>query len=412
MSEPSTEPGCVIVGGGHAADELALSLRANGYPHAVTIVTDEPYPPYNRPPLSKAFLDGEPPPSTLYFRDAAIYPREHIGLQLATRVMAVDRTAHTLTLGGGSKLAYRTLVLATGARPRKLAVAGADLPGLLSVRTIADSLVMRATVGSGTRVVLIGAGYIGLETAAMLKKLGAAVTVLEAMPRVLQRVTAPEVSAFYQRIHGEQGIDIRCSVNVEALTREGRVTTVHLAGGEALAAELVIVGIGVVPNAEIAAAAGLDCANGVRVDGDCRTADPAIFAVGDVALAPSRLYGREMRIESVQNAKDQARHVAGVLCGKPPTPEPLPWFWSDQFDVKLQIAGVSQGYDQVVLRGTPEHGRSFAAFYLKQGAVIAVDAINRPREFMVGKRLVAAKAVVPPSRIADESIAIADLAPR
>lgn len=403
------EHGCLIIGAGHAADEVAIALRGFGYQAPITIIGEEAHPPYQRPPLSKTFLAGAHAAASLYFRDPAVYAKERIEVLTGRTVTSIDPTGRTVTLDRDEVRRYGTLVIATGARPRWPAVPGSDLPGLYPVRAIADIEAIRPNVVPGVPIVLVGAGYIGLETAAMLQKLGAKVTVLEAMPRVLQRVTAPAVSAFFERMHREEGVEIRTGVTVERFAQTTDGLMVHVAGAPAIPAKIVIIGIGVLPNMEMAAAAGLKTGNGIQVDAYCQTSDENIYAVGDVAHFESPHYRTSMRLESVQNAKDMGRVAAAAIAGKPVPYDALPWFWSDQYDVKLQIAGVSTGYDTVALRGDPSAGRSFAAFYLKAGEIIAVDAVNRPKEFMLGKKLITARKRLSAEVIGDETFPVMEL---
>lgn len=406
----TTDPQCIIIGAGHAADEAVMSLRREGWTGSITLVGEEPHPPYNRPPLSKTFLAAGHAPEQLFFREPGVYQRAGVTLELGRRAIAIERATRHVRLDDGRSLPFAKLLIATGARPRMIDLPGA-LPGdMLPVRTIDDVLAIRPFARPGGRIVLIGAGYIGLETAAMLRKIGASVTVLEAMPRVLARVTAPAVSAFFERVHREEGVEIVTGATIAGLELQGGVKAIRLADGRSFPADLIIVGIGVLPNSEIAEAAGLATDRGILVDEACRTSDPDILAAGDCTRFTSAHYRASVRLESVQNAKDQARTAAAAICGKPARYDALPWFWSDQYDVKLQIAGLSEGFDAIALRGDATTGRSFAAFYLKAGEVIAVDAVNRPKEFMVGKKLIAARAHVDATRLADEAVPVADLA--
>lgn len=397
---------CVIVGGGHAVAQLAASLRQEGWTGAVTIVSAETVLPYHRPPLSKTFLCTDDADESLLIRPREFYEKQAIDVRLGVRAKLVDRSAQRVELDDGTSLAYDRLVLATGAQVRKLGVPGASLANVFYLREIADVHALRAALVPGARAVVIGGGYIGLETAASLRKIGLDVTVLEAQPRVLQRVTAPEVSAFYARVHEEEGVRLHTGVTVDAIVGETRVTGVRLGDGRMIDADLVIVGVGVLPVVALAAQAGLKVENGIVVDEHARTSDANIYAIGDCTRHFNPIYARWMRLESVQNANDQARTAALALCGKPAPYRALPWFWSDQFDLKLQIAGLSEGFDEVVMRGDPRIGRSFAAFYFCRGRLIAVDAINRPKEFMIGKRFLTEQQSADPRRLADDSIDI------
>ncbi|RJG18910.1 NAD(P)/FAD-dependent oxidoreductase [Massilia cavernae] len=399
---------CVIVGGSHAGAQLCASLRQEGWTGAITLVSDEALLPYHRPPLSKAFLCGDKAEQELLIRPQAFYEKEKVDVLLGTRAVAIDRARRQLALGDGSHLHYSKLVLATGARVRTLDIAGSALPGVFYLRQAHDVLAIRQATAPGKRAVIIGGGYIGLEAAASLRQTGMQVTVLEAMPRLLQRVTAPEVSAFYARVHGEEGVNIVTDASVLAIEGKERVEAVVTGDGRRLGADVVIIGVGVLPASELAQQAGLTVDNGIVVDECARTSDPDIFAVGDCSNHYNPIYDCRLRLESVQNATDQARTAAQALCGKTIPYRALPWFWSDQYDLKLQIAGLSQGYDRVVLRGSAGSGRSFSAFYFKGGRLIAVDAVNRPKDFMISKRFLADQASADPERVGDETIELRD----
>jgi 3-phenylpropionate/trans-cinnamate dioxygenase ferredoxin reductase subunit len=395
---------CVIIGGSHAAAQLGASLRQAGWEGAISIVGDEALPPYHRPPLSKAYLAGEKHSDDLLIRPVSFYEKNDIDLVLGNRVTAIDRDAKQITLHDGGSIPYTKLALTTGARVRKLTLPGHELEGVFYLRDLRDVDRIRTFVGAGKSAVIIGGGYIGLETAASLRKLGMEVTVLEALPRVLQRVTAPEVSAFYSRVHAEEGVNIITEAAVEGLLGSGSVDAVQLADGSTIKADMVVIGVGVLPATELAEAAGLTVDNGIVVDEYARTSDHDIVAAGDCTSHHNTIYNRTLRLESVQNATDQARTAANTLCGKLESYNSLPWFWSDQYDLKLQIAGLSQGFDQVVIRGDSESGRSFAAFYFQQGRLIAVDAINCPKEFMSTKRALATGKTATAAQLADESV--------
>ncbi len=393
----------VIVGASHAAAQLATSLRQGGWSGRISIVGEEPIPPYHRPPLSKAYLAGEKHSDELLIRPAAFYEKNEVDLVLGTRVTGLDRSNRQITLHDGGTIPYTRLALTTGARVRKLeSLPGNDLDGVFYLRDLGDVDQVRGYVGAGKSAVIIGGGYIGLETAASMRKLGMEVTVLEALPRVLQRVTAPEVSAFYSRVHGEEGVNVVTEASVEALEGDGMVQQVRLGDGNILSADLVVIGVGVMPATELAEQAGLEVDNGIVVDEFARTTDPDIVAAGDCTSHFNPIYDRRLRLESVQNATDQAKVAANTLCGKLEAYNALPWFWSDQYDLKLQIAGLSQGYDRVVLRGSADSGRSFAAFYFEGDRLLAVDAINRPREFMLARRALAAGQSANPELLADD----------
>ena len=400
---------CVIIGASHAAAQLAPTLRQEGWQGRIIIVGDEPYMPYHRPPLSKTFLSGEKSLEDINIRPSIIYEKAEIEFMLNTRIESIDRDNKKLSLDSGGTLEYNKLALTTGSRVRKVDLPGIDLEGVYYLRDVNDVEKIKAHVDAGKKAVIVGGGYIGLETAAVLRHSGMEVSVLEMMERVLQRVTAPEVSAFYDRIHSEEGVNIYCGVGVSAIEGETKVSKVICSDGSEYAADLVVVGVGIVPNVELAEAAGLEVNNGIVVDEFARTSDADIVAAGDCTMHHNALYDRDIRLESVQNATDQARVAALTLCRKEKAYAALPWFWSDQYDLKLQIAGLSQGYDEVIVRGDRENSRSFAAFYLKDGVVISVDAVNKPPEFMVGKRLINGKVKVDKTKLADNSVSMKEL---
>lgn len=398
----------VIVGASHAAAQLAASLRPDGWQGEIVMIGDEPCLPYHRPPLSKTFLSGQRSIDELLIRPAAFYDKNRITFRQG-RVVAIDRFTRSVTLQDGDTLAYDQLVLCTGSRVRTVSLPGSDLAGVYYLRNISDVQAIQPLVRPAGKAVVIGAGYIGLETAAALTQQGMQVVVLEAAERILQRVTAPEVSDFYARIHREQGVHIHTGVSVTAITGNGRAQAVVCADGTVFAADLLIIGAGVIPNVELAIEAGLEVDNGIVIDEYCRTSASDIFAIGDCANAFHSIYQRRLRLESVPSANEQAKIASAALCDIQRTAQSLPWFWSDQYDLKLQIAGLSQGYDQIVIRGDVQTGRSFAAFYLKNNRLIAADCVNRPQEFMLSKKLIAVGTPVDPLRLADESIAVGAL---
>lgn len=375
----------VIVGAGHAGGELAAQLRARKFSGELTLIGEERWLPYQRPPLSKTFLQGETDEEKLALRPASTYAEQGITLTLSRAVRGIDRSARTVQLDGGSELAYDALVLATGGRARALRVPGHDLANVFALRTIDDVHAIRAKLTRGVRLAVIGAGYIGLEVAAVAETLGVTVTVIEMASRALPRVSAPELSAFYVDEHTRRGVRFAFDAQVVALEGDGAVARVRLVDGSAIDADVVIVGAGLVPETTLAAQAGLALDDGIVTDAECRTSDPAIFAIGDCARRPCKFYeGRPVRGESVHNATEGARITAAVLTGAKPPPEELPWNWSDQYDLKLLTGGLSQGYDAVVVRGQPS-ARAFALFYLKAGRVIAVDAVNQPDAYLAIK---------------------------
>jgi 3-phenylpropionate/trans-cinnamate dioxygenase ferredoxin reductase subunit len=399
----------VIVGGGQAAAQAVQSLRQQNYAGPITLIADEAYPPYQRPPLSKKYLAGELTRERLLLRPAAFYAEKSVTLEQNARVEELDAGARRLRLRDGRTLGYDRLLLATGSRVRRLDVPGAALPGLHYVRTIADVDGITTSLREGARILLIGAGYIGLEVAAVARQRGYDVTVLEAAERVMSRAVSVEISAFYEGAHRAAGVVIHCGATVKALHGTTRVTAVETTDGRTFACDIAIVGIGIVPNVELALAAGLECSNGIVVDEFARTADPHVVAAGDCTNHPLPLLGRRVRLESVPNAIHQAKIAAATLLGTPVAYSEVPWFWSDQYDLKLQIAGLSTGYDEVVLRGDPAT-RSFAAFYLGAGQLLAVDAINSPKEFIAAKKLVANRARIAPDVLRDAGIDLATLA--
>ena len=398
----------IIIGASHAAAQLTTSLRQEGWEGEILVIGDEPYLPYHRPPLSKTFLSGDKTIAELYIRPAAFYEKNNIQFKQG-RVTAINRAQQTLTLSDGTQLGYDKLALCLGARVRKAAIVGEELAGVHYLRNIADVKGIQPYVVKDKRAVIIGGGYIGLETAAALRKQGMDVVVLEMADRILQRVTAPELSEFYTRIHREEGVKIHTGISVSAIVGDGRVEKVICSNGAEFPADVVIIGVGVLPNVELAQEAGIEVDNGIIVDEFCRTNDAHIVAAGDCANHFNAIYGRRMRLESVPNASEQGKTAAASLCGLTKAYKSLPWFWSDQYDLKLQIAGLSQGYDQVVVRGDKLASRSFAAFYFKDGHLIAADCINRPQEFMLSKKIITENIVIEASRLEDESISVKEL---
>jgi len=391
----------VIVGASHASVQAIDTLRREGHTGPIALVGDEPHLPYNRPPLSKKYLAGELERDRLWLRSAHFYQQHRVEMRFGVRVTAIDRAAHRLRLGDGGELGYDSLLLCVGSRPRRLEVPGHELAGIHLLRTIADVDGIRADLAGARRVVVVGAGYIGLEAAACARHLGLDVTVLETEDRPLARVVAPVVSDFFQRRHEREGVRVLCNRKVTGYAGRFRVEAV-LCGDERFPADLVVVGVGIQPEVTLAEAAGLRCANGIWVDEQCRTSDADVYAAGDCTNHPSVRYRRRVRLESVDNAVEQAKTAGLNICGKPARHENVPWFWSDQYDVKLQIAGLSEGYDHTVLRGDPASG-SFALYYLAAGELIAVDAVNSMRDFMTGKKWIADRKRPDPARLADVS---------
>ena len=397
---------CIIIGASHAAAELIPQLRQSGWEGHIQVIGDEDFLPYHRPSLSKDFLAGTKDADDLLIRHKRVYTKHDVEFKLGHSVTSINRAGHTVTLDNGEVLGYTKLALCTGSRARQILLPGIELGGVHYLRSMADVMDIKRNVRDGGKAVIIGGGYIGLETAAVLTRLGMSVSVLEMLPRILARVTAPELSEFFSRIHAEEGVDIQCGMAVEAIQgcSSGHVSRVVCASGKQFDAELVIVGAGIVPNVELAEAAGLEVDNGVLVDEFARTSDPDIVAAGDCTNHPNKLLGRRLRLESVPNATDQAKSAAATICGKQREYAQIPWFWSYQYDVKLQIAGLNQSYDQVVIRGDRSVGRSFVAYYLKEDKLLAADCINRPEEFVVAKRLLAQDMEVSPDMLADESV--------
>jgi 3-phenylpropionate/trans-cinnamate dioxygenase ferredoxin reductase subunit len=409
------EPGVVIVGAGTAGGELAAKLHQTGYGGRVTLVGGEAYLPYHRPPLSKAFLAGGVDEDSLLLRPSASYETFGVVFRSNDWVTAIDRAGRTVTLRDGDTLPYQWLVLATGGQARTLTCPGADLAGVFTLRGIADARALRGALAAGRRMVIVGGGYIGLEVAAVAVKAGLAVTLIEAAPRVLARVAGAEISAFYEKAHRDAGVVIHTGQGVTALTARdddpARVGGVMLADGAVLPADVVVAGVGLVPHTELAAAAGLRVENGIWVDEYCRTEDPHVLAIGDCANHPCPFLGRRVRLESVPNALEQARVAADTIVGKLVPYAAVPWFWSDQYDLKLQAVGLADGHDQVVLRGSFE-ARRFLVFYLRQGVVIAADAVNSPGEFLAARRLVGAVVRAEAGVLADPAVPLKTLLPQ
>lgn len=390
----------VIAGAGHAAGQVVATLKQKKFGGRIVLIGDEPYLPYQRPPLSKKFLAGELDAERLHFKPSSFYDDANIEVALSTSVTDINRAKRTLSTSDGQTVAYDKLVLALGSRARKVPVAGNELPGVFYLRSIDDVNSIRSSIAADKKVVIVGAGYIGLEVAAVCRQLGLQVTVVEMADRVMSRVVSPQVSAFYQQQHENHGVEFMLSTGLKAIRGDDHLSAVEVEDGELVEADFVIIGAGILPNCELAEAAGLEIDNGIAVDGRCQSSDPDIYAVGDCASHPSDIYGRRIRLESVHNALEQAKTAASNICGIEERYSQVPWFWSDQYDLKLQIAGLSAGYDQVVIRGE-QNDKKFSCFYLKEGVLIAVDAINSPRDFMRSKSLIAEKAVIDLAKLAD-----------
>lgn len=400
----------LIIGSGQAAAQAVQTLRQKKFSGRITIIGEETYPPYQRPPLSKKYLAGELSVERLYLKPVKHYKNKDVELKLGERVKLIDPQSSRVVLENGQTMSFSRLLLATGSHVRKLQIPGDNLDGIHYLRTIDDADAIAGGLRPGSRLVIVGAGYIGLEVAAVAIKRGVDVTVVEALDRVMARVVSPEISSFYMDYHKKAGVTIHCATAVTRFAGEkNRVERVETESGQHFPCDLVIVGIGVEPAAELAEATGLACRNGILVDEFARTRHPDIFAAGDCTNHPNLQRSVRVRLESVHNAIEQAKTAASNMLGEPKTYDDVPWFWSDQYDLKLQIVGLSEGYDQVVIRGEPDEN-NFAAFYFKTGTLIAINAINSPREFMLGKKLIAAKKTLTPEDLADQGINFVDLA--
>ncbi len=404
--------GTVIIGTGQAGFQTAASLRDGGYLEPITLIGEEPHIPYQRPPLSKGFPLGTQDLESIELRPAKFYQDHQINLIAGKRVTSIDRAARQISVAQqGSRIPYEKLVLAVGARNRILSVKGAEFDGVLYLRSLDEAVVIRERLKGAREIVVIGGGFIGLEITAVACSLGKSVTVLEALPRLMSRAVAPVISEFYHELHASKGVRVLLGATVSEIRGSGgKVHSVVLNDGTVFSADLVLVGIGVVPNVELARDAGLNIGNGIAVSEFLQTADGDIFAIGDCAEHPCAFAGARIRLESVQNAADHAQCAAATIAGRRSPYHALPWFWTDQFDVKLQMAGISQGHDQEVTRGNPV-GRKFSVFYFKQGRLLAIDSVNRPLDHMVGRKLLAAGARVSPALASDESVDLRTLAP-
>lgn len=394
----------VIVGGGHAGATAAIELRRVGTADPIVLVGDEHAMPYQRPPLSKAWLKGEANEATLSLRPRDWYLNNNVTLRLGTRVVAIDRERRNVTLHDNTVLPYSKLIIATGARARRLTVPGAELDGVLMLRTVDDAQLLKQKITPGSCVAIVGGGYVGLETAASARALGAEVVVIEREARLLARVACTTMSDFYSAVHSDHGVRFELNATVVRFVGNSHVTGVALADGRIIPCDVAVVGVGAVPNDELAQECGLPCADGVIVDQSARTADPAIYAIGDVTRRPVPRYEREVRLESVPNATEQAKQAAAAICGLPAPPPEVPWFWSDQYSLKLQIAGLA--FDcQMIVRGDIA-ARSFSLFHLKGDVVEAVEAVNAPADFMFARSLIAKRLPIAREKLANATLPI------
>ncbi|OBY26562.1 NAD(P)/FAD-dependent oxidoreductase [Leisingera sp. JC1] len=398
---------CVIVGAGHGGARAAHTLRQAGFEGSIALIGDEAELPYDRPSVSKDYLSGKKCFDRIGLHPESFWSTREIDLRLKTRVVSVAAEAHSVTCDNGEMLGYRHLIWSAGGAPRRLACPGADLPGVYYLRSKGDADALMAHLDRASCAVIIGGGYIGLEAAAVLRAKGIAVTLLEAQERVLARVTAEPVSEFYQSRHRAEGVDLRLSSAVSAILGTEAVARVQLSDGEEIAADLVIVGVGIIPETGALEAAGAEISNGILVDDTCQSSLPDIYCIGDCALLRD---GPGVRIESVQNANDQAATVAKAICGDPQPYRALPWFWSNQYDLRLQTIGLNVGFDDWVLRGDPASG-AFSLAYLKAGKLIAIDCINRPKDYVQGRKLIEAGLTPARETLADISVLLTDLLP-
>jgi 3-phenylpropionate/trans-cinnamate dioxygenase ferredoxin reductase component len=410
MPGESSPQRIVIVGAGQAAAQAIDTLRKKGHAGSITVVGDEPLPPYQRPPLSKKFLAGTFERDRLIIRHDAFYDEHNIDTRWGRKAVELDAVRRQVLLDDGIALTYDALLLATGSTPRKLALPGADLAGVHYLRNIADVDAIRSDAHESKQAVIVGGGYIGLEVAATLREMGLSVVVLEAADRVMNRVVCEPVSRFYETQHRSHGVEIELGARIESLVgteANNRVTGVRLQGGRIVPAQIVVVGIGVAPVDELARQADLRCENGIVVDQYCRTSDPRIYAAGDCARGPNKHYGVDIRLESVDNAFEQGTTAALNMLGIATEHDKVPWFWSDQFDLKMVIVGLAQGHDEVIVRGDPAT-KAFSACYLKAGELIAIDTINHTKDQMAARKLIAARARPDRAKLRDDALALKD----
>jgi 3-phenylpropionate/trans-cinnamate dioxygenase ferredoxin reductase subunit len=400
----------VIAGAGHAAGQLVASLKQQKFAGKIVLVGDESHLPYQRPPLSKKFLSGDLAAERLYVKPPAFYDDPQIELRLDTSITKIDCDSNTLKIQDGDDIPYDKLILALGSRVRQLSIEGADLDGVHYLRSIADVDGIRTELQNKKNAVIVGAGYIGLEVAAVTRQLGLDVTVIEMADRVMSRVVSPEISDFYQIEHTSHGVKLRLSTGITEFRGKDHLQAVETADGELIPADFVVVGVGILPNTELAIDAGLKVEDGIVVDDRCQTSDPDIYAVGDCTRHPNAIYDRQLRLESVHNALEQAKTAVSNICGNEAHYSQVPWFWSDQYDLKLQIAGLSTGYDDVIIRGNPAD-RSFACLYLKDRKLIATDAVNSPKEFVQSKALISSHTELDRNKLANTNIQLRDFLP-
>jgi len=395
--------GVVVAGAGQAGFQVAASLRTDGYEGSITLIGDEPWLPYQRPPLSKAFMTGKQDIEATTLRPETFYPDHHIDLLVGERVVAIDRAQCTVTLASGAAISFESLVLATGACNRLLPIKGADLDGVCYLRSRDEAVAIAARLQDAQNVVVIGGGFIGLELTAAAVSLGKQVVVVEAQSRLMARAVAPIMSEYFRNLHQSQGVRVVLDGITQEIVGGKRASDVLLTDGTIYPADLVVVGIGVLPNAELAQSAGLAVGNGIAVDDHLTTDDPNIYAIGDCAQHPNRYAGGLVRLESVQNAVDQARCVSAAITGHARPYDAVPWFWTDQFHAKLQMVGLSQGFDAVITRGDPATHK-FSVCYFKENRLMAIDSINRPGDHLAGRKLLAAGTSLTPQQAADLTI--------
>lgn len=390
----------IFIGGGQATGQAVASLQQEGYAGKLTVISDEPWLPYKRPPLSKLYLRGKKPRKMLFVRQEESYQKQNIEFILGQRAESIDTSEQTVRIENGQSLSYSQLILATGSRVRRLSVPGIDSNKVFYLRDIIDSDKMREALIASKKAIIVGGGYIGLEVAASARQLNTEITILEMEERILKRVTTTEMSSFFHNVHSNQGVKIHTNSRLQAIQDDGAQCQVKCADGSTMQADMVVVGAGIVPNMEIANASGIECNNGILVDAGCRTSAPNVWAIGDCTNHPCQHTGTRIRLESVPNAIEQGRVVAANIMGKTKTHDAVPWFWSDQYDLKLQMAGFSETADCSVLRGS-EEAKKFVRFHLRDSILVGVDAVNNPGEFLLCKKLIVAKAKLNPSQLAD-----------